>query len=83
MNAVADMCYECQFSNNGYFCRFMEHGVCTATSCKRMVEIEERIALNIRLRQNSFHDICKLLNGGEANEKDARKHVHTDGAYSS
>lgn len=56
---MADMCYECQFSDNGYFCRFMEHGVCTATSCKQMVEYEERIAL----------DICKLLNGGDKYDK--------------
>ena len=56
---MADMCYECQFSDNGYFCRFMKHGVCTATSCKRMVEIEEQIAL----------DICNLYNGGENHDK--------------
>lgn len=53
---MADICYECQFSDNGYFCRFMEHGVCTAVSCKWMVEFEGRSAL----------DNCKLLNGGES-----------------
>ena len=47
---MADMCYECQFSDTGYFCRFMEHGVCTATSCKWMIEFEGR-------------ETCKLLNG--------------------
>lgn len=52
---MADMCYECQFSDNGYFCRFMEHGVCTAVSCKWMVEFEGR-------------ETCKLLNGGDSNE---------------
>lgn len=50
---MADMCYECQFSDTGYFCRFMEHGVCTSVSCKWMVAYEERVTL----------DICKLLNG--------------------
>ena len=50
---MADMCYKCQFSDNGYFCRFMEHGVCTAVSCKWMVEFEGRSVL----------DICKLLSG--------------------
>lgn len=53
---MADMCYECQFSDNGYFCRFMEHGVCTAVSCKWMVEFEGR-------------ETCKLLNGGENHDK--------------
>ena len=67
---MADMCYECQFSDNVYFCRFMEHGVCTAVSCKWMVEFEGR-------------ETYKLLNGGEANEKDARKHIYAGGAYSS
>lgn len=47
---MADMCYKCQFSDNGYFCRFMEHGVCTAVSCKWMVEFEGR-------------ETYKLLNG--------------------
>lgn len=51
---MADMCYKCQFSDAGYFCRFMEHGVCTATSCKRMVEIEERIALDIYKLHNGY-----------------------------
>ena len=50
---MADMCYECQFSDNGYFCRFMEHGACTAVSCKWMIEFEGR----------SARDNCKLLNG--------------------
>lgn len=53
---MADMCYECQFSDNGYFCRFMEHGVCTATSCKWMIEFEER-------------ETCKLLNGTNSSKK--------------
>jgi len=75
---VADMCYECQFSGNGYFCRFMEHGVCTATSCKRMVEIEERIVLSIRLRKNSFHDIYNLFNGTKSSKKGENENVETN-----
>lgn len=54
---MADMCYECQFSDNGYFCRFMEHGACTAISCKWMIEFEGR----------SARDNCKLLNGTTLN----------------
>ena len=53
---MADICYECQFSDNGYFCRFMEHGVCTAVSCKWMVEFEGR-------------ETCKLLNGTKSSKK--------------
>lgn len=62
---MADMCYECQFSDNGYFCRFMEQGVCTATSCKRMVDFEER-------------ETYKLLNGTKSSEKGEFENVETN-----
>lgn len=72
---MADMCYECQFSDNGYFCRFMEHGVCTAVSCKWMVKIEERIALDIYKLHNGYTKSIKTKGGTNHEREEAVEHL--------
>lgn len=73
---MADMCYECQFSDTGYFCRFMEHGVCTAVSCKWMVEFEGRETCKL-LNGNTLHSIKEETKYGREETVEHRSHVYS------